>query len=247
MRYEDLYKEYELRRPLLVLVAEELRRKMEPVLERMDNIDQMVFCVKPASSFVEKALHKHPDRPIENPLAQIQDQVRCRIVVFSLPDLQAVKEWICDTFDVVESSFRHPARDEEFGYESHHVGCRIPSWSTPKAWTERENMPEVFEVQLRTLFMHAWAEQQHRLVYKRKWDLPHEARKVIAWTAASAWAADRAIASVWDWERLGKMTGPCGEARTGRDCPPIRTQVGTGIRTCEGELAQSTDPYTNRR
>ena len=121
---------------------------------------------------------------------------------------------------MAESSFRRPDRDEEFGYESLHILCGIPALQMPEAWEEREDMPEVFEVQLRTLFMHAWAEQQHRLVYKREGDLPHEARKVIAWTAASAWAADRAIASIWEWKRYGHITPPYGEDPNGHSGPP---------------------------
>lgn len=81
-------------------------------------------------------------------------------------------------------------------------------------------MPETFELQVRTLFMHAWAEPQHNLGYKSPGDLSKEHRRHLAWIAASAWGADRGS------RRLGKRSASNGpkqrrtsgtlERRTGR-------------------------------
>jgi len=44
-------------------------------------------------------------------------------------------------------------------------------------------MPMTFELQIRTLFMHAYAEPQHKLEYKGVAELPAEIRKELSWIA----------------------------------------------------------------
>jgi ppGpp synthetase/RelA/SpoT-type nucleotidyltranferase len=58
-------------------------------------------------------------------------------------------------------------------------------------------MPETFELQVRTLFMHAWAEPQHDLGYKGPGDLTKLQKKRLAWVAASAWGADHELEGLW--------------------------------------------------
>ena len=201
---------YEARRQLLKQLAAALQRETERVLSGIAHIDRIDFCVKPTESFVRKVLYRRSEHRYKNPFVEIDDQVRCRIVVFSLQDLRVVSERLTDAFSIKESSFRSPRKDEEFGYESHHLICAIPLSPRPESWNEYPDMPEAFEFQLRTLFMHAWAEQQHELVYKGNGGLPHEMRKVIAWAAASVWAVDREIARIWDWQRHREGSGNNG-------------------------------------
>jgi ppGpp synthetase/RelA/SpoT-type nucleotidyltranferase len=55
-------------------------------------------------------------------------------------------------------------------------------------------MPETFELQVRTLFQHAYAEPQHNLGYKPgDAQLTDEVRRELAWVAASSWGADQAL------------------------------------------------------
>jgi ppGpp synthetase/RelA/SpoT-type nucleotidyltranferase len=58
-------------------------------------------------------------------------------------------------------------------------------------------MPSTFELQIRTLFMHAWAEPQHDMGYKAAQELTREIRRELAWIAASAWGADQAYDRVF--------------------------------------------------
>ena len=202
---DELRCRYEARLSLLADLAGALQRKTEAALSDIEHIDQIVFRVKSTDSFVKKALSTNHGSPFEDPLADIDDQVAGRIVVFSLRDLQVVRRRLTKTFTAVESSFRHPKKDEEFGYESHHLICEIPHSAKPREWDNHQDLPKTFEFQLRTLFMHAWAEQQHELAYKRSGSLPHRIRKILAWTAASAWGADQAMVAAWEWENRRKV------------------------------------------
>lgn len=161
-----------------------------------------------SQSFVVKASDPANDPPYSHPLLEVEDQIGGRVIVFFLRDMTAVQERLAETFSTVERSRRQPARDEEFGYESEHMVCIIPPHVKPIGWAERDDMPNTFELQIRTIFMHAYAEPQHDLSYKNSTELPPEVRKELAWIAASAWGADRAYDRVREWHLSAQQDDP---------------------------------------
>lgn len=187
---------YRSRTPLLKELSKTLEGEVRDTLRGVRNIDRIYFRVKTEDSFITKAADPSTDPPYSNPLLEIEDQVGGRILVFFLQDLEDVAGRLRGTFNTVERAHRRPGKDEEFGYESLHLICMIPPHLVPSTWSSQEDMPTTFELQVRTLFMHAWAEPQHDLAYKSSKDLPSDARREIAWVAASAWGADRALARV---------------------------------------------------
>jgi ppGpp synthetase/RelA/SpoT-type nucleotidyltranferase len=98
-------------------------------------------------------------------------------------------------FSSVELRRKAP-RITEFGYESDHSIFVIPPLVIPPAWRNDTSTPSTFELQVRTLFQHAWAEPQHDLGYKSKDALSEESQRELAWAAASAWGADQALQRV---------------------------------------------------
>lgn len=188
----DWAEPYRDRLPLL----EALRASLEPALVEalvdVGHIDRITSRVKAEESFARKA---GADRYTE-PLEEVEDQVAGRVLVYFESDIARVTARLNDRFNPVED-FRHePARDEEFGYLTHHLIMVIPDHLKPAGWETMDPMPTTFEVQIRTLFMHAYAEPQHGLAYKAPEDLPKDLRRQLAWIAASAWGADRAYEEV---------------------------------------------------
>jgi putative GTP pyrophosphokinase len=52
-------------------------------------------------------------------------------------------------------------------------------------------MPDFFELQIKTLFQHAWSEADHDLGYKPgSTPLNSEEKRKLAYTSAQAWGAD---------------------------------------------------------
>ncbi|MHA1279982.1 MAG: GTP pyrophosphokinase, partial [Candidatus Helarchaeota archaeon] len=47
------------------------------------------------------------------------------------------------------------------------------------------------ELQIKTVYQHAWAAANHDLGYKSEKDLPKDQRRKIAFTAAQSWGADQ--------------------------------------------------------
>jgi len=191
---------YDVQRAVLEVIAVKLQEETQAALEGVERIDRISFRAKETASFVKKAFESKSGRTYDNPFTDIEDQIAGRILVHSLQDIQIVLDsLIPHTFNTVESSRKEPKSDEEFGYESHHLIMLIPPHLPPTQWENNPDMPCTFELQIRTLFMHAWAEPQHKLDYKGS-KLPRDIRRELAWMAASAWGADKALQRIWDWK-----------------------------------------------
>lgn len=172
-------------------------------LEDVSHIDRISFRVKDIDSFVVKAL-KLKDKnekpgPAEpkyaEPLSEIEDQVAGRVITFFHDDIPIVRGCLESRFGTVEYTVKEPSGPDEFGYESEHFVFVIPQHLKPAGWDDEHEMPITFELQVRTLFMHAWAEPQHDLNYKSK-KIDRESERELAWVAASAWGADRMLNDV---------------------------------------------------
>jgi putative GTP pyrophosphokinase len=198
---DELLENYESRLGLLNRLAINLEHETRETLNGLPHVDRVSYRVKSAKSFLEKAKDPKNIPPYKEPLVEIEDQVAGRVLVFFLDDMEAAISQLNNAFTKVESSRRRPQKDEEFGYESHHLICLIPPQVKPAEWNTLEDSPKTFELQVRTLFMHAWAEPQHDLAYKDPKDLPREIRRELSWIAASSWGADHAFSRIVEWQR----------------------------------------------
>jgi ppGpp synthetase/RelA/SpoT-type nucleotidyltranferase len=190
---EALEATYLERVPLLRQTAEALSEAVAQHLGGLDRIDQIRFRVKDASSFLDKVFERRVEPPYAVPLLEVEDQIAGRINVFFLDDVEVVKTRVASLFGAVEISERRPERVTEFDYEGFHGIYNIPPQCKPAGWESREDLPATFELQVRTLFQHAWAEPQHDIAYKPEVDLLFDERREVAWVAASAWGADHAF------------------------------------------------------
>lgn len=206
---------YADRLSLLEELRGSLERETREALSTAPHIDRISFRVKAVQSFVAKAEDPSNEPAYSDPLVEIEDQVAGRVIVFFLTDLNSVRQRLGETFNTVERVERRPERDAEFGYESDHMICIIPPHLKPEGWNDRSDVPSTFELQIRTLFMHAYAEPQHDIAYRAPEELPREVRKELAWIAASAWGADQAYERVRVWRDEAAQRGgaPDGGSR----------------------------------
>jgi len=82
-----------------------------------------------------------------------------------------------------------PDSPREFGYEGKHYILFIPLVVMNPADTD--DAPTFFELQIETLFQHAWSEADNDLIYKPVGSLTEDRRRWVAFTAAQSWGADR--------------------------------------------------------
>lgn len=183
---------YEPRHALLSALAQSLERHADTTLHGIPRIDRISFRAKGADSFARKslALDAEGQRKYMLPLEDIEDQVAGRVLVFFRRDIDPVVKKLKSTFNSVEQIRKAPESHDAFAYESEHLVFAIPPQAYPQGWESLAQRPTTFEMQVRTLFMHAWAEPQHDIAYKASVPLNENERRQLAWAASSAWGGD---------------------------------------------------------
>jgi putative GTP pyrophosphokinase len=177
---------------ILVPLAKALERHLKDTLKGQVRIDRISARAKSVDRFVAKATATEDGRlKYSEPLQQIQDQVGARVVTFYLSDVDRIAAIIDRYYRRVESRVVVPDSETEFDYFGRHYILLIPTEITPSG-AEESQVPDFFELQISTLFQHAWAEANHDLAYKPpSATLPNDAKRRIAYTSAQAWGADR--------------------------------------------------------
>ena len=190
----DLKTQYQLRYDeCLVPLAEALVPHIQENLSGIPRIDRIAARPKSISRFLTKAGKEQDGVPkYEEPLYQIQDQVGARIIVFYKSDVKVVTDAINKYYKHIESRDILPENDWEFGYFGRHYILHIPS--ELRVISKPELMPDFFELQIKTLFQHAWSEAEHDLGYKPgARPLSNDQLRMLAFTSAQAWGADEAF------------------------------------------------------
>lgn len=177
---------------VLVPLAEALERHLKDSLLDEARIDRISARAKAVDRFVAKAsATEHGQPKYTDPLRQIQDQLGTRVVAFYLSDAQRIAAIIERYYRRVETRVVVPDSESEFGYFGRHYILLVPSDLMPSG-PEKSLAPHFFELQIKTLFQHAWAEANHDLGYKPlSGPLTPDAKRRMAYTSAQAWGADR--------------------------------------------------------
>jgi putative GTP pyrophosphokinase len=192
MTDSDLRKIYEHRHDdILIPMRQKLENYLLEILKDQPRIDRVSLRVKSVESFLEKAEKMVGDQPkYHEPLKEIHDQIGARIIAFYNCDLDPVCKYVERYFRPVEKDRKEPVSKDEFGYEGYHYLFFIPLDFIDQKFP-KEDYPEFFELQIRTLFQHAWAQANHDLVYKPTTKLTREQLRKVAFTAAQSWGADK--------------------------------------------------------
>jgi len=192
MNTVNLEKEYRNRHSkALEKMAKKLEEYLQVLLQGYPRIDRITARAKSPTRFIDKAGKTRDDGQPKyaDPLNQIQDQIGVRIVTFYKSEIELLSNKIKDYISPIEEQDVFPESENEFGYEGKHYILFVPTeLFTPEI--PKELCPEIFELQIKTLFEHSWAEANHDLAYKPESELTFEQKRKIAFTAAQAWGAD---------------------------------------------------------
>ncbi|MBC9033008.1 RelA/SpoT domain-containing protein [Sphingomonas sp. JC676] len=188
--------EYQARHDkVLVPLAASLSDLLAEHLGDQQRIDRIGARAKSVDRFVAKSRNV-TDQGVpkyEYPLAQIQDQIGARVTVFYKSDVVRVREVLMRYLRPVESRDLVPASEWEFGYFGWHSVCLFPAELIMPDWPA-EHVPNFLELQVKTLFQHAWSEANHDLGYKPEGGgLISDQNRMLAFASAQAWGADRAF------------------------------------------------------
>lgn len=167
---------YEAQRPTYELLTNTVKNTLESLIKNA-KIDFLSITgrAKGVDSFVEKIGRKN----YQNPAQEITDLAGIRVITFIESDALKVNELIKESFSVDDSKSLDKSGDlgiDKIGYRSFHFICDLGE--------DRCALPEfrmfkdlVFEIQVRTVLQHAWAEIEHDRNYKFAGVLPHHVRR----------------------------------------------------------------------
>lgn len=177
-------------RPQLEITAEAIEVHLKDVLKDANAIDRITCRVKGESSFVNKVTNMDSTgKPKYNvPMKEIQDFIGARIIVYYKSDVEDVAKIISNRFNFVEEHRFVPEDVSAFGYEGVHFICFIPNFIMPNE--KSPLLPDFFELQIKTLYQHAWSQSQHGLGYKPYTVLSNEEKRKLAFISAQSWGAD---------------------------------------------------------
>lgn len=129
--------------------------------------DQVSARVKSWRSYRAKALLRTPTGEFRytEPFTQIWDLVACRITTLTTTEIPVITQLLGQSFDVVKlvDKTAETRTTGSFGYGSVHMILTVP---TPALYGLEAFCGLTFEVQVRTVLQHAWAEFEHDIRYK---------------------------------------------------------------------------------
>lgn len=163
------------------------------------------YCTKAAKVTGEDKTPKYDD-----PIHQITDQVAARIITYLPETVDDVCAVLADEFCVTEDENKGEKmkREGKFGYASRHLLLKLTS--DRAAQREYASLAGLeFEVQVRTVVQHAWAEFEHDVRYK--YDIPADQKpefdRSFALAAALLEMADREFTTIADlFDKLARET-----------------------------------------
>jgi putative GTP pyrophosphokinase len=194
-------------RPFYDNLAEVIGRLIQECLKKRDiKVHSVQHRAKEPSSFGDKAAvpsEADPNAPkYMEPLKQITDLARVRIITYFPATVEDVDSLIQDEFEVVERSDKAEEliEDERFGYQSVHFLVRLNAKRSGLSEYERF-AGATTEVQVRTILQHAWAEIEHDINYKSATAIPVEIRRRFMALAGMLEIADREFQAVQSEDR----------------------------------------------
>jgi putative GTP pyrophosphokinase len=188
----DLEENYRLRFEVaLTPLAIAIEAQLQDYFATEPRIDRVTARPKSIDRFLAKAKKVENDKPkYTEPLHQIQDQVGARVVTFYQSDVEIVSAIVEKYYRPIEARNRVPDSEWEFGYFGRHYVLVTPTGMIDPS-IDGALIPQFFELQIKTLFQHAWSEAEHDLGYKPgSVPLTSEEKRRLAFTAAQAWGAD---------------------------------------------------------
>lgn len=176
------------RRPLYLSLAKKVAGILEEVLKaegiEYHSVDERA---KELDSYEKKA------KRYDDPTTQIHDLAGVRVIAYVESEASIVGDIVGDLFEVDPTLSEDKSLNlgvDKFGYRSDHYVATLG--------TNRSKLPEFrkfagmrFEVQVRTILQHAWAEIEHDRNYKFTGVLPPEIQRRFALLAGALEMADR--------------------------------------------------------
>lgn len=183
----DISEEYNQVRNKYDALGVNLAQALEQFLREKDiKILSVNHRIKQKESFLEKIERKGYEQPFD----EIEDICGLRIICYYQSDVDKICEIISKEFEIIENQDKEELLSaDQFGYRSTHFIVKIKrNWLQVPNYRGLENLKA--EIQIRTVLMHAWAEIEHKLAYKKKSHIPDKFKRKLSRISAKLEEAD---------------------------------------------------------
>lgn len=148
--------------------------------ERLSNENIPFAAVTSRAKSLESVRAKILQKNYKRPRRQMMDLLGARVILYRAADIDETVAYLSNQMKV-QRKFSTDKRTSlglrEFGYRSYHLIAK-------QAHSSRLQFPRLvnkrFEIQVRSLLEHAWAEIEHKVVYKSGAELPDDIRRRFA-------------------------------------------------------------------
>lgn len=149
---------------------------------------------------VESFRRKIEEKRYQDATADVMDRAGVRIIMHLLSECQPAEWLVGHEFEVVPEHSPNKLAElgtDRMGYRSTNIVCKPPRklCRERRPWADYDGWP--FEVQVRSLLDHAWAELSHARSYKLQVGaLPHDLERRLSLLAAQLESCDRECDSI---------------------------------------------------
>lgn len=148
-------------------------------LTKFEILPEITCRTKELLSIIKKIKKKQKDNEKTYSFDRLTDKLGVRIICPFSSDLDIIDRFITENFQVHKIEKKKDKIDfDKLDYQSNHydvsIRCSVFEFTE---FNQFQNM--IFEIQVRTLNQHAWANSAHTLFYKQDIDMPDDVKRKI--------------------------------------------------------------------
>ena len=167
---------------------DKLRAEVRSIIaETVEGSGIKISGIEERTKDVESLIDKCRDKNVHR-LRDISDAVGLRIICLFRSDIPNLVKVVSDVFSQLSIDDKVNTSVSEFGYMSVHLICQFPKHFSGPRYDDIKGLQ--FEVQIRTIAMHAWAAISHFIDYKHEAAVPADLRKSLNALSALFYLAD---------------------------------------------------------
>jgi len=174
---QSIRNQWEIEEPKCKELGEMIVDFLKNNLSKYEMLPEITYRTKKLLSIIKKIKKKEKEKPYS--FADLTDKLGVRIICPFLNDLNTVDNFINEKFKIIKEEKKKDKIDfDKLDYQSNHydvsINCSLPEFANS---TQFQDI--VFEIQVRTLNQHAWANSAHALYYKQDIDISDEMKRKI--------------------------------------------------------------------
>lgn len=166
----------------------------------LSDIDIITLPIQSRVKSRESASKKIDLKKYKAPLEEMTDLVGFRIITYLESDVEKIEQKLRSCFEIDNKNSidkRKPEKLDTVGYRSLHLICKLGK--DRKELSEYKNVWNIaFEVQVRTILEHAWAEIEHKQNYKSDVALPPNLQRRFVVLSGTLELIDRELSTIVD-------------------------------------------------